>query len=487
MQVHKLRLAVGLAHLAAIAATPVVVGIRRDGAAQALQQGVLAIPLALGGLAVLATLLLRRSRVTRWQLLLPAPLAIFGAWLPLRAAPADALLGGATAALCAGIVLSSIGAQRALFEETAPAFSARAALLVATALFGPAAIAWRGGAQGTGVVLAAAVTGVGLLAAAIAAARLEQALASRPEPAKRLTQDLLASHWFALLAVAALSSATALLALRARGDTGSGASWAIARDAARSSWSCSLPVLLSLFVAFGDRARWLGLRVQQAKQDSLLTALAVVLPASFALPLSLAAARPPAARPPAAQPSSVRAMIVAKPISAEPPPEAVAPPNEALPSAAVGALAPSAAASGADELADPPAEPAPTAAPAPELTAPSASAEAVVVAAADANEITRIEITRADGMTEADARSALTFRRKHLDDCQQQQPGQGSLSVRVHVDIDGSVRNVTPLSGDLLDTRMGRCALLALYRIGFAPRTRQTAKLELNLRFAPKP
>jgi hypothetical protein len=94
-------------------------------------------------------------------------------------------------------------------------------------------------------------------------------------------------------------------------------------------------------------------------------------------------------------------------------------------------------------------------------------------------------VSVAEGVYEEDARRSILRRIERARECVRRDPAaHGILSARVVVDAGGSVTNVVPLSGDLVGSDFAKCAMLWLYRVGFAPpRSHETAKFEVTLHF----
>ena len=122
--------------------------------------------------------------------------------------------------------------------------------------------------------------------------------------------------------------------------------------------------------------------------------------------------------------------------------------------------------------------------PLPDAAAVAESAEAPARAPSDDGSGIGVEVSSADGVYEDDARRSILRRVGRVHECMQRDPGaHGVLSVRMVVDGDGSVTNVVPVSGDLVGGDFAKCAMLWLYRVGFAPHNRETAKFEVTLHF----
>jgi hypothetical protein len=96
-----------------------------------------------------------------------------------------------------------------------------------------------------------------------------------------------------------------------------------------------------------------------------------------------------------------------------------------------------------------------------------------------------VEVSAAEGVYEEDARRSILRRIERGRECIRRDPtARGVLSLRVVVDANGSVTTVVPLSGDLLGSDFAKCAMLWMYRVGFAsPHARDSAKFEVTLHF----
>jgi hypothetical protein len=277
----------------------------------------------------------------------------------------------------------------------------------------------------------------------LAAARFEGVFATRSFPQVRArTTGLLLGSWLSLTALAAASLAAALLSLRAGLSGDAASSWLGARESARASWSCSLPIAAALLAVFIGRLRESGL-FSLERREFVWAVVALALPATLAFGQLKRA--------------SGNAEWVATPAALSRAPTS---PRTALSS---------------------PPEPSPE-------PSPTARASATTPASPDGkdpNSDVGVEVSVAEGVYEEDARRNILRRIERAHECMRRDPSaHGILSLRVVVDADGSVTNVVPLSGDLLGSAFAKCAMLWLYRVGFASlRSHEIAKFEVTLHF----
>jgi hypothetical protein len=227
--------------------------------------------------------------------------------------------------------------------------------------------------------------------------------------------------------------------------------WLSARAAARAGWSSSLPIAVAVLSLFVGRGRATGLATLEGRDFGWMV-VAMALPATlFASLLLRAETRTGPPRALAATTSAVKSMALPTP-----PPQAKPSAGEPTP-AGSAEQSPDATAS-----AEPTAEPTPS---------------------DDASGIS-VEVSSADGVYEEVARRSILRRIERVHECTRRDPGaRGVLAARMVVDADGSVTNVVPLSGDLIGGDFAKCVMLWLYRVGFAPHNRETAKFEVTLHF----
>jgi hypothetical protein len=219
------------------------------------------------------------------------------------------------------------------------------------------------------------------------------------------------------------------------------------------SWSGALPIVAALVAVFAGRARATGLD-QQKFGDFSWAAVALALPATLGVGLL--------------QRSSRESLSASDTFSAD----ALASPSS-NPNSRATAEAPALAQ---------PVEPSPVASAHGDGSAAPAAASPEPK---DADSDVGVEVSGAEGVYEEDARRSILRRIERAHECTRKNPSaHGILSVRVVVDADGSVTNVVPLSGDLLGSSFAKCAMLWLYRVGFAtPRSHEGAKFEVTLHF----
>jgi hypothetical protein len=420
--------------------------------------------LALGAVAVWAS-----SRPSlqslRAQLLFPLLLALSTLGLSARVARAEALdlavLGGSGLA-CA---LAAAGARRLLGERGVLRFTGRVVAVTALGALGLVALLPLGLGNDPHAVLAAAL-GVACIASLILAAAGFEGAHGQSTKLRTFAADLLLGSWLEMSALMSASVVSALLTWRVRLDADSFWSvWVAARASAGASWSSTLPLVAALLALFAGRLRLLGAGVLSTRGDFAWAPLALVLPSALTLGLiqmyrgsvssaettAVAAAAPSARHEPSALPEAPAS-------AAEPEPE----PAEVEVEGEAAEVEP---------------EPAPAAV---ASAAPSAS-----VVVAPAGDGVTVEVSATDGDWGADARLSIVNRLPRLEECTQRAPAPaGTLHVRLVVSLGGSVTNVVPLAGDLLGSKFAKCVMVWLYRIGFAPHSREISKFEVTLRFA---
>lgn len=437
--------AVGIVHLALVAAAPLLLGAGEVIAG--LGRNAVLVMQALTAVAVLAIALSSESLSRRLSWLWPSILGLTAAWQIARGIVDDSLAALALTSACVAIVLSAAGCQSALSASTSARFEWRgvalatgeAALLSALALF----------AQGHGVRigLSLVITGFNSFALLVASARLHRsARAYAPRRIAEASAAALAGAWFALLALIAASTASALLAWHGSAALGPDVAWRTARSAARLNWACSL-VLVSLTLGvFARRMNLAGAAASSLRQDSVLATLSLVVPGTLLFMVlpnrGHAGAHEYQAHTPAVS-SQARASLA--------PPPAMPPPTPTVT----------------------------TDVPTRVVDAPSA-ANTPVASNAGAGPL-ELTIDSADGITVEQAQSTIEYRSKRLLECLSRHPGAGSLSARLIIELDGSVSTVTPTGGDLLDSDLGKCLVVMLYRVGFAPHSHHVGKVGLTL------
>jgi hypothetical protein len=393
------------------------------------------------------------------QLMLPALLTLTTIGVSLQATSAIALGRESLGAFCLSAALGSLGTRYLLGDPGGYRFTGRVVAVTAFGALGLVALLPLGLGRDPGTTFAAGIGAASIGSLILGAAKFEAVLAEQefPEVRARATSVLLGTA-LGMVALAAASLGAAVLAQRAGMNAApSSTAWLSARDAARASWSSSLPIAAAVLSLFVGRGRGTGLVVQQGRDFGWMI-VAVALPATLFASLLLRSegrAGPPRAL--AATTSAVKPMASPK----TPPP--LAPPLDS----SAGEPPPAASAESPPD-ATAPAEPAPAAAPALNDDASGIS----------------VEVSSADGVYEDVARRSILRRIERVHECTRRDPGaHGVLSARMVVDADGSVTNVVPLSGDLIGGDFAKCVMLWLYRVGFAPHNRETAKFEVTLHF----
>jgi hypothetical protein len=410
--------------------------------------------IALVALAALALLFgARVGQALSRQLMLPTLLALATFGLALRAAPAQALELSSLGALCVSAVLAALGSLQQLGPAAPFRFTGRVVAVTALGALGIVLLLPLGLGRDPGTKFAGAI-GVGCIGSLIlAAARFEATFATRRFPEVRLrTSGLLLGTWLGLAALAAASLGAALLSLRAGGsDAAQALPWLDARQSAHVSWATALPITAALCAVFVGRSALTGLNAQRARELGWVV-VALALPSLLAF-------------------GSLRRVRELAPVAAAPLPVALA---RATHGSASEPRLPEPSPAAVPELPKSPEPPASAAEPSvPNSPEPEANGEVGV------------EVSGAEGVYDEDARRSILRRIDRARDCIRRNPSaHGILSARVVVDGDGSVTNVVPLSGDLLGSDFSKCAMLWLYRVGFAPpRARETAKFEVTLHF----
>lgn len=410
----------------------------------------------LAGAALAVLLAARGGLALSRQLMLPALLALGTLGLALRAPPLEALERAGLGALCLSAALAAIASEQMLGGAIRLRFTGRVVVVTALGALGLVALLPLGLGRDSGTVFAGTVAGACVASLILAVARFETAFATAraPEVSAR-TRGLLLGAWLGLTALAAASIAAALLSLRASANPDASRVWLGARESARLGWSAALPIVAALVSVFAGRARRAGL-AQQAWGDFSWALVAVALPATLGFGLL--------------QRSSREGLTASNTFSAR----ASASPNSspsANPPATAEALAPAQT---------PEQDPAPSA-----EGKGAAVPSAAPPASKDADQEVGVEVSSAEGIYEEDARRSILRRVERAHECIRKNPSaRGILSARVVVDAGGSVTNVVPLSGDLFGSAFAKCAMLWLYRVGFAtPRSHEGAKFEVTLHF----
>jgi hypothetical protein len=223
---------------------------------------------------------------------------------------------------------------------------------------------------------------------------------------------------------------------------------------ARLGWGFMFPLLASVLVVFAQRGRYAGAGLLALGQRALVLALV-----GLAL---LAGARLTVAAP-ARSPAPV-------PVVSPDMPTADAP---VLPAADSAAVVPAdSAAPAADSAAAP--------------VASGATSAAAIAAPAAFGAARQLEIgaitTR--GMLEADARGGVARRMDRLQAClvDPKNDQSGELTLKVAVDVSGSVSFSKPIAGDLTGKPLADCLMRVFYKMGFAAPPSTTSSFQITLR-----
>lgn len=308
----------------------------------------------------------------------------------------------------------------------------------------------------------ASIAVLALGALAVGTARLDAALRGKDlARASRIAGELSSGTWLALTALAAAALAAAAAKLHADGAKLASLGWPAARSIARLAWLYTFPLVGAFYVVFAGRIALVGLGVR-SRSAAWFPAAAVTLAAVAGARFGLFRSTPSVARPvvPAAEPK-------AAPTPAH---GTVVPEPPAVPRGepSTSASAPSASASGGPA-------PVPSSSLPPAASVPSPGPGRV-----------SIQSLSTRGMLETDARAGLTRRFALLEACLEGRVSAipETLSVRIFVDRTGSVSNVRPEGGELVDTPFGQCAIRNFYRMGFASGG-DPASFELTLLVTP--
>lgn len=402
------------------------------------------------------------------QLMLPALLTLTTIGVSLQAAPASALSRESLGAFCLSAVLGSIGTRYLLGDSGGYRFTGRVVAVTAFGALGLVALLPLGLGRDPGTTFAAGIGAACIGSLILGAANFEAVLATQkfPEVRARATSVLLGTA-LGMVALAAASLGAAVLSQRADATAAlPSTAWLSAREAARASWSSALPIAAAVLALFVGRGRATGLSVLEGRDFGWMV-VAMALPATLGSSLLLRSeSRAAHSRALAATTSAVKPMASPPtPPTPPTPPAAPASAPPAMPSASDPALAAS------------------TERP-PDVPASAEPAPAAASAASDDGSGIGVEVSSADGVYEDVARRSILRRIERVHECTRRHPGAyGVLSFRMVVDADGSVTNVVPLSGDLVGSDFAKCAMLWLYRVGFAPHNRETAKFEVTLHF----
>lgn len=473
------RIATGIAHLLLVALAPLLLGPSSYQDYFRICRGVGLLPLALGSLAVLVTLVVTDVR-KRWaQWIAPNVLAVGSTWLAMRDGSEDAFDGLGLAAFSIGAALAAISAQLTLGVKGNARLGSRTVQLGCVALLGLGGAMLSTHGQSASAWFAAALVLASMVALIGADSRVSASPAARPVASDvRRAAAIIVGTGLMLPALAAVSAGGAMLAARGHVGVDSAAAWCGMLCAARADWAYSIPLMATLLIAFAGRWSLAGL----AARSATLKALRFTLAAGLPLALLLASARiihapgTTASTTSASHADSRPSMSAKAALQARR--DASPPLNSSLVQTAarrapIGAedplrVGPKASDSGGRVAG------APTAAPlAGEV--PLAEPHRAVTLTVDVN----------DGISATEAQANLDQRIDAVEACQQAEPTSPSeFKLRVRVTPKGSVSYVGPVDLNSRDDPRVGCVLLAIYRMGFAPRANNTVgKLELTVRF----
>ena len=281
-----------------------------------------------------------------------------------------------------------------------------------------------------------------VLALAVGAAKLDAALSSKDGPrVVRRAAGIVAGTVLGMAAVGAASL-----------DLSSGT---LAQ--ARVSWALMFALVAATVVVFAERARYAGAGWLSLGRRSWLLGLVGV---GLVVGARLTAAAVPAHRVIAALPEASGNVLMPEATASAPAPDV---PVNAAPAPA----APSVAAAAA--------MPVDSAAPAP---------SAAVAAPAGEPGSIQVDALTTRGMLEADARGGVARRMDRLQAClvDPKNNQKGSLSLKIGIDLSGSVSFSRATAGDLKGTPLGACLLIVFYKMGFAAPASNSAGFEISLR-----